>query len=106
MRPAAELWLLGDEEGRIRRKKPFLIEEETTVGRSRKCDLALRTPSLERVHGILTPVSEGLMLTAVGRAYLAINGREAAEGAVARDGDEIQLGELHFELRLGESDAY
>ena len=96
----------GDEEGRIRRKKPFLIEEETTVGRSRKCDLALRTPSLERVHGILTPVPEGLMLTAVGRAYLAINGREAAEGAVARDGDEIQLGGLHFELRLGESDAY
>lgn len=106
VRPAAELWLLGDEEGRIRRKKPFLIEEETTVGRSRKCDLALRTPSLERVHGILTPVPEGLMLTAVGRAYLAINGREAAEGAVARDGDEIQLGGLHFELRLGESDAY
>lgn len=106
VRPAAELWLLGDEEGRIRRKKPFFIEEETTVGRSRKCDLALRTPSLERVHGILTPVPEGLMLTAVGRAYLAINGREAAEGAVARDGDEIQLGGLHFELRLGESDAY
>ena len=46
------------------------------------------------------------MLTAVGRAYLAINGREAAEGAVARDGDEIQLGGLYFELRLGESDAY
>ena len=25
VRPAAELWLLGDEEGRIRRKKPFLF---------------------------------------------------------------------------------
>ena len=54
------------------------------MGRSRKCDLALRTPSLEWVHGILTPVPEELMLTAVGRAYLAINGREAAVNIISK----------------------
>lgn len=99
----ATLILLSDEDKRIKRGKLYAVEGETTVGKSHKCDICVRSASLNRVHCILGRVKEGMEVLPVGRAFVVVDGEVTGRRAMAFDGSTIQMGGLVFRLRLEEN---
>lgn len=96
----ATLILLSDEERRTRRGKLYAVEGETTVGRSRRCDVCLHSPSVRRVHCILNMERAGMAVVPVGRAFVVVDGEVVQGRALAQDGATIQIGGMVFRLRL------
>ncbi|MGI5884216.1 MAG: FHA domain-containing protein [Candidatus Spyradocola sp.] len=101
----ATLILLSDEDRRLRRGKLYAVEGETTVGRSRNCDVRIGSPSLKGTHCILNMEGDGMNVVPVGDAFVVVDGEIVGRRALARDGSTIQMGGLVFRLRLEEENA-
>lgn len=99
---SATLILTSDENKKMKRSKMYVVEGETTIGRSRRCDIRVHTPSLDPVHCILRADTDGLAVVPVGKSFVAVDGRIANRRVVAIDGSSIQMGGLMFTLRLEE----
>ncbi len=98
------LLLVSDEERKLKRGKMFAVDGETTVGRSARCDVCLRAPSLKGVHCIVQVDGARAEVVPVGDAFVVVDGQIVERRADAFDGSQIQMGGLVFRLRLEEYD--
>lgn len=98
----ATLILLSDEDRKLKRGKFYPVQGETTIGRSGRCDISLRSKSLESMHCILNMEHGSMSVVPIGRAFVVVDGEVVERRAAAWDGSEIQMGGLVFRLRLEE----
>ena len=100
----ATLILLSDENKKLKRGKLYAVAGETTIGKSRKCDITLRSANLARVHCILNMEKDGMAVVPVGDAFVVANGEIVEKRAMVGEGADIQIGGLLFRLRLEEDE--
>lgn len=92
---AAELRPL-EEEG----LPPLRLKAETIIGRSRLCDLALRSPKVSRQHVKVLAAEGGHVIEDLGSAnHTWVNGNRI-ERAKLQDGDVVMIGDVPFEYRV------
>ena len=98
----ATLVLLSDEDRKLKRGKSYPVSGETTVGSAARCDVTIKSPSLEGMHCILNMDRQGMGVYPVGRAFVVVDGEPVEGRAAAGDGSIIQMGGLVFRLMLEE----
>jgi len=99
----ATLILLSDEDRKLKRGKSYPVSGETTVGTAARCDVTIKSPSLEGMHCILGADRNGMYVAPVGRAFVVVDGEPVSGRAAVQDGSHIQMGGLIFLLRLEET---
>ena len=99
----ATLILLSDEDRKLKRGKAYPVSGETTVGTAMRCDVTIKSPSLQGMHCILGADRSGMYIAPVGKAFVVVNGEPVTGRAPVQDGSHIQMGGLIFLLRLEET---
>ena len=101
----ATLILLSDEDRKQKRGKAYSVSGETTVGSAERCDIRIRSASLQGMHCILSMERGGMSVVPVGRAFVVVDGEPVSGRAPVQEGSHIQMGGLIFLLRLEEADG-
>lgn len=101
---SATLILLSDEERKLKRGKAYLVGGETTVGSAARCDITIKSGSLQGMHCIFSAERGCMYVVPVGKAFVVVDGELVAGRVQVKDGAHIQMGGLIFMLDLEEKD--
>lgn len=71
----------------------FALRQENLLGRSRRCDIRLKDPSVRPAHAFIAQKGKKVVLSRYGGATL-LNGTMIKSEVPLLDGDEIQLGQV------------
>jgi pSer/pThr/pTyr-binding forkhead associated (FHA) protein len=83
------------------RREIAITKEEFLIGRGGDCDLRLRVSAISRHHCLLRIRGGEATLTDLGSANgTFVNGQRVRSQVALRHGDDIGLGDFHFELEL------
>lgn len=76
---------------------------ETSVGRSKTCDVVLPYDSVARSHAVITRRIDGWYLhDLLTRAVLKVNGEQVDQKALIKDGDIIHFGKNRFRFEVAD----
>lgn len=98
---AARLVLMSDPKQKYEVGMEYPIWKESQVGRARSNDICLRNRSIRPNHARMDMDEYGLRIRVRKEAFVAVDGVQVEGEAFARDGEQIQLGDLVFQLRIG-----
>ena len=74
---------------------------ETSVGRSKSCDIVLPYDSVARSHAVITRRIDGWYIHDLLTRYaLRVNGRDVDQKQIIKNGDVIELGKIRFRFEI------
>lgn len=77
---------------------------ETSVGRSKSCDIALQYPTVSRFHGVISKRKNGWIVTdTFSKTGIKVNGKRVKGSAEIFDGDNILFGEIPLVFNCDEA---
>lgn len=78
-------------------EKVALNTWETSIGRSKSCDISLLYPSVSRFHAVICRRVDGWYLfDTVSKTGTFLNGKKIETGMTIKNGDDIAFGDVHF----------
>jgi pSer/pThr/pTyr-binding forkhead associated (FHA) protein len=83
---------------------PIVLEKAITlVGRHPDCDAVVVTSrKISRKHCVLAQVNQDYMVRDLGSMNgVRVNGEAAKEDTLVKEGDELQIGDVGFRLKIG-----
>ncbi len=89
--------------GKHQGKRLTLPERDVTIGRSEECNITLKTEEVSRQHCVLKFEDGQLTVRDLeSRNGTLVNGVDADTETPLRDGDELQIGPMRFQVQLPE----
>ncbi len=79
-----------------------LRERETSIGRNKNCDIVLPFDTISRLHAVIAYRSKGFVIfDTFSKSGIRRNGKKIEKWAYIRNGDELNIGGIHFRLSEG-----
>ncbi len=79
-----------------------LRERETSLGRNKSCDIVLPFDTISRLHAVIAYRNKGFVIfDTFSKSGIKVNGKKIDKKANIRNGDEINIGGLEYELHEG-----
>lgn len=83
----------------VRKGTRIPVPKEGLLGSARRSDVRLKTPSVRRYHAHIEQRENGVLVEALGKAQIFLNGR-SGEKLLLRDGDRFTIGSIQMMLVL------